>query len=315
MHDYYVYIAAALVAVVLIGLVLITARSRSRARPAPAAGPDALDVADALDAEAALKVADALDVVDAVVEAHSQARDPSQRPNRVAASRALPARARPVRALPAPAKASVTATATPPETDASPQPVAAEVVEGEVVEAEIVEAGEQIPWPAQEQEEEPPFDAPETAAEASEEPDAPRALPPDDPAAQPARVPVVGVRPDDPQVLAAATEARRQFHEFQSAFAARRAGQTFAVKAPFSHAGGREFMWVVVRSIRDGVVSGRLAREPVEVTELRRGDPVTASVEDVADWLFRDADASAPARGAFTAEAVKAAAPHGSHES
>ena len=282
MHEYYVYIAAAVGAVVLIVLLLVAARSRS------AAGPDALDVADALDAEAALNVADALDVADAVVEAHAQAQVQSHRPARAVASRALPARARTLRALPAPVAAA--ATASPP----APQQAAAEVVE-----AEIVEEDEAIPWPPDEGPQSP--EEVETAGEAAEQPA-------EQPAEAPARVHVVGVRRDDPHVLAAATEARRNLREFESAFSARKPGHTFAVKVPFSHTGGREFMWVAVRSIADGAVEGRLASEPVEVTELRRGDAVRVMLADVSDWLHRDADKSAPARGGFTAEAVKAAA-------
>jgi uncharacterized protein YegJ (DUF2314 family) len=67
-------------------------------------------------------------------------------------------------------------------------------------------------------------------------------------------------------------------------------------------------MWVAVRSIADGAVDGRLASEPVEVTELGRGDSVRVKLDDVSDWLYRDSGKSAPPRGAFTAEAVKAAA-------
>jgi uncharacterized protein YegJ (DUF2314 family) len=172
----------------------------------------------------------------------------------------------------------------------------------EVVEAEIVEEGEAIPWPPDEgaqstEEVVTAAQAPEHSAEVLGRS-----------AEAPARVPVVGVRRDDPLVLAAAGEAQRHLQEFQSAFSARKSGQTFAVKVPFSHPGGREFMWVAVRSIADGAVDGRLASEPVKVTELRRGEAVRVNLDDVSDWLYRDSGKSAPARGAFTAEAVKAAA-------
>jgi uncharacterized protein YegJ (DUF2314 family) len=291
MHEYYVYIVAAVGAVVLIVLLLVAARSRSTAGPAPVAGPDALDVAGALDAEAALNVADALDVVDAVVEAQAHSKAQSQRPPRAVASRALPGRARAMRALPAPVAAA--APASPP---ALASPPASEQVATELVEAEIVEEGEAIPWP------------PDEGAQSPEEVETAASDAPEQPAEPPVRVPVVGVRRDDPNVLAAATEAQRNLQEFQSAFAVRKPGQTFAVKVPFNHPGGREFMWVAVRSIADGAVDGRLASDPVEVTELRRGDAVRVKLDDVSDWLYRDADKSAPARGGFTAAAVKAAA-------
>jgi uncharacterized protein YegJ (DUF2314 family) len=187
-----------------------------------------------------------------------------------------------MRALPAPVAA------------APAPPPASEQLSAELVEAEIVEEDEAIPWPPDDGSQSP--DELQTAGEASEWP------------AEAPPVPVVGVRRDDPIVLAATSEAQRHLHEFQSAFADRKPGQAFAIKVPFNHSGGREFMWVAVRSIVDGSAEGRLASEPVEVSELRRGDPVRVKLDDVSDWLYRAADKSSPARGGFTAEAIKAAA-------
>jgi len=99
---------------------------------------------------------------------------------------------------------------------------------------------------------------------------------------------IVSADGDDAQVQAAVVEARRRWPEFVEAFNHRRKGQAFSIKVPFAAEDKDEFMWVEVLRIQGSQVQGRLANEPRNLPNLKMGDPVTVSVDDLNDWLYID---------------------------
>lgn len=107
---------------------------------------------------------------------------------------------------------------------------------------------------------------------------------------------------NDRKLKAAVDEARFRFDEFAKAFERRRGDQLFAVKAPFSHRGVTEYMWVLVGAIENGVIYGTLDNEPVDLDRPRPGDRVRVRRELVNDWMFTD---GGRVQGNFTLSALK----------
>jgi uncharacterized protein YegJ (DUF2314 family) len=114
-------------------------------------------------------------------------------------------------------------------------------------------------------------------------------------------VPMVGMAPDDPRMLAAVREARRRWPEFVTAFEQRDSGQIFSAKIPLREKGRTEFMWISVSALENGMIYGRLDNEPVKVKNLRSGSCVRVPVRDLNDWLYTRGDLMA---GGFTIDVV-----------
>ena len=104
----------------------------------------------------------------------------------------------------------------------------------------------------------------------------------------PTRVPVVALADDDPGLSAAVVESRRRWPQFVSAFAERRASQSFAVKARLVEGEAVEHVWVAVETIEHGRVLGRLDNEPITLSTARFGDRVRFPIAAVSDWLYDD---------------------------
>jgi uncharacterized protein YegJ (DUF2314 family) len=47
-------------------------------------------------------------------------------------------------------------------------------------------------------------------------------------------------------------------------------------------------MWVMVSSIRDGNIEGILGNAPVDVRNIREGDPTTVHASEIGDWVYSD---------------------------
>ncbi len=99
-------------------------------------------------------------------------------------------------------------------------------------------------------------------------------------------VPIAGVHEDDPRMAEAEAEANRRFGEFLTAFAARKPGETFAVKVPFEDEHGVEFMWVSVTAVDESHIDGRLDNEPAFVQSVRHGQEVRVLRGTLNDWLY-----------------------------
>lgn len=94
----------------------------------------------------------------------------------------------------------------------------------------------------------------------------------------------------------ASDQARAQLGWFWERFAAPAPDEyDFLVRADFPHGDGPddvESLWVEVtaRTPETDAITGFLASEPLIVADLKKGDPVTLSGEDVIDWAFFQGD-------------------------
>jgi len=120
------------------------------------------------------------------------------------------------------------------------------------------------------------------------------------------QVPVVAIRDDDPLMKAAVAEARARFSEFVGAFEQRDDEQMFAVKAPFVEGKAKEFMWLQVGGIENGIIYGTLDNDPVDLKKLHAGSRVRVRTSELNDWIYRTSGEELV--GGFTIEAVKKAA-------
>src|SRR5260370_22146557 len=68
--------------------------------------------------------------------------------------------------------------------------------------------------------------------------------------------PVPVIEDDDPRLAKIVAEARSRWPEFVDAFQHRMRGDSFLVKAPFGDGENCEWMWLEVKSIEDGNVTG-----------------------------------------------------------
>jgi uncharacterized protein YegJ (DUF2314 family) len=116
--------------------------------------------------------------------------------------------------------------------------------------------------------------------------------------------PVVQVSPDDPEMKAAVEEARRRWPEFVAHFQRRHPEQHFSVKAPISRDGATEHIWIEVLSITAEQVRGRLGNDPIDLGNLKIGDPINVAIESIEDWLYVLTDEPV---GGFTIPAVTSA--------
>jgi len=94
------------------------------------------------------------------------------------------------------------------------------------------------------------------------------------------------VNDDDPQLLAAQAEARKNWPEFMQAYQARTKGQYFAVKGRIIEGDIVEYMWLQVTSIDATQVHGRLDNDPESLKKVKRGTELSIPIAEVDDWLY-----------------------------
>ncbi len=99
--------------------------------------------------------------------------------------------------------------------------------------------------------------------------------------------PVVDIEGDDESLAAGMAEARRRWPEFVAAFEQRQpeGDDKFSVKAPFTDGERTEFMWIDVTGIENDVIYGTLGNDPLDLHNVKLGDPVRASVGELNDWM------------------------------
>lgn len=117
-------------------------------------------------------------------------------------------------------------------------------------------------------------------------------------------VPIIEIDADDPLMKQAVLKARENWPQFVAAYE-NRAGVNFSIKAPVTHQGKTEFIWVSVTSIEGARVYGELANEPGNLGALKLGSKVSVLVDELNDWCFVDAKGNLA--GGFTIEAVQKA--------
>ena len=118
-------------------------------------------------------------------------------------------------------------------------------------------------------------------------------------------VPVIAVADDDPLMKEAVAKARAGWPKFVAAYEAS-AGENFAVKAPVSHSGNTEFIWIGVTSIEGERIYGTLGHDPANLGPLKLGSKVSVKRSDLNDWMYFDPQGQMT--GGFTIEAVQKAA-------
>ncbi|MCU0317715.1 MAG: DUF2314 domain-containing protein [Fimbriimonadaceae bacterium] len=87
----------------------------------------------------------------------------------------------------------------------------------------------------------------------------------------------------------AVAEARAQFENFRAAFRKGEADENqYFVKISLASEDRetRENVWILISSLTHGLVKGKLDTDPLVLKHLKLGDEVTASVEDVLDWMY-----------------------------
>lgn len=117
-------------------------------------------------------------------------------------------------------------------------------------------------------------------------------------------LPVVEVSADDPLVMKAVETARQEWPKFVAAFEAR-SGENFSVKAPVTHSGNTEFIWISVTSIEGDLVYGELGNDPARLGPLKLGSKVSVPIESLHDWCY--IDPKGDLAGGFSIEAVRKA--------
>jgi uncharacterized protein YegJ (DUF2314 family) len=109
---------------------------------------------------------------------------------------------------------------------------------------------------------------------------------------------------DDPRLIAAEAEARRRFPEFERAFEAK-GNRTFFIKSRFTsgeHTEHTEHMWSEVEHILPDKITGKLAGDPDNLPQFKKGDDVSISRDAVEDWAILSGDQTV---GAFTDPVVQ----------
>jgi hypothetical protein len=90
------------------------------------------------------------------------------------------------------------------------------------------------------------------------------------------------------------TQARTTYPQAKQRFlAGLPAGQSFFLTARLSDRKGNvEQVFIAVRTIRDGIVSGRIWNDVMHVEGFRRGDSFTFPEREMVDWLITKPDGS-----------------------
>ena len=100
-------------------------------------------------------------------------------------------------------------------------------------------------------------------------------------------VPVIEISDDDPDMIAAVTEAKETWPEFVAAFNEKAEEcSNFGAKVKMTVDGETEFIWLEVIGLEPRYVHGKLANDPVALGDLKLGSQVEVPLEDVQDWCY-----------------------------
>jgi len=120
---------------------------------------------------------------------------------------------------------------------------------------------------------------------------------------RPGLVPVVNVKDDDPNMLAAIQKARTTTDGFVAALNNPKPSQSgFAVKVPIKDRDRVEQMWVSpVRLVNDQFI-GVINNEPLNVTTVKIGDEMKIGKGEISDWMYVE---NGRLIGGFTIRAIR----------
>ena len=120
-------------------------------------------------------------------------------------------------------------------------------------------------------------------------------------------LPIIEVDSDHPEMIAAVETARRTWPDFVAAFNAG-SGENFAVKAPVTHSGNTEFIWIEVTCLEGDRIMGRLGNDPGNLGPLKLGSNVHVPLADLNDWCYFTPEKEF--KGGFTVKVLQNAAKH-----
>lgn len=117
--------------------------------------------------------------------------------------------------------------------------------------------------------------------------------------------PIVEIADDDPLMVQAVAQAKREWPQFVAAYEAQ-AGENFTVKAPVSRDGNTEFIWIEVTCLEGERIYGTLGNDPANLPGLQLGSKVSVLLDDLNDWCYIDPQEKM--QGGFTIDALQKAA-------
>ena len=106
---------------------------------------------------------------------------------------------------------------------------------------------------------------------------------------KPPRDPVIHVDGEDARMVAAEKEARARWPEFLASFKQRQRGTFYAVKYGFpvkGSQGGQEFIWLEVKTIGGGTITGVIDNEPNADVGYKLGDTANVPEKEISDWII-----------------------------
>lgn len=100
---------------------------------------------------------------------------------------------------------------------------------------------------------------------------------------------VVFVEGNDKEMNAAMKQAQAEVQQFIKAFQSPKPGQTgFSVKLAVTDGDNTEHMWLSGLKYENGQFTGKLDNDPVQLTNIKMGQPLTSKPDQVSDWMFID---------------------------
>jgi len=97
----------------------------------------------------------------------------------------------------------------------------------------------------------------------------------------------VGVRPEDPEMVAAIAKARSLLPEFWRIYDHPEHGETdFCLKVKLAHKDQVEHFWVSDLERANGTVFGKINNDPEFVKTVKLGQRIQIIEADISDWLY-----------------------------
>ena len=114
---------------------------------------------------------------------------------------------------------------------------------------------------------------------------------------------MVRVKSDDAKMNAAVQQARDSLNVFLEVLKSPKGNQSsFAVKKKFQLAADAgEHIWLIDLSYDGRNIHGKVNNEPVDVTNVKLGDPASVSPSEISDWMFVE---DGKLRGGYTIRAL-----------
>ena len=104
---------------------------------------------------------------------------------------------------------------------------------------------------------------------------------------RPGAPPVIFAKDDDPKMLAAMEKARSTSANFIAALANPKRQQSgFSVKVPIKDGEQVEHMWLSPVCFVDNQFVGKINNHPVKVMNVKLGDEVKYSKDEISDWMY-----------------------------